>query len=350
MKILINRYHPACEDLAISFSKLGHEVFLSVKTSINDHYGSWKKVFDECKDGYKEFTTIDYKQALIMISKGQFDLVGVDGVFEGDADILDICNRVGLPHFSISGYPGVLDEPSNNILSLGWSMPNLQYWQKFPSEAHRKLHEWREIAVTGKSPGKNICVFYPNFWRLKEKENLDSNFWNNVSDVPYFVSGIQKFKECNPWNYEVFQQVKSRLERPNFFGNGGKKLAIVENCEGLTNSQFISKLESSWGLLHLKQADQPGISVLEALLLGKIVITMKSFVLASHNQDILIDGLNAIVADSIDELVERVSELEKHQVEKRMYPNSYSMGFIYKMTSFDRQKNKLQRFVEECVK
>lgn len=341
MKILLNRYHPICEDLAITFTKLGHEVFLSIKTTINDHYGSWKKVFDDCKEGYKEFTTIDYKQALIMINKGQFDLVGFDGVFEGDAEILEICNRVGTPHFSISGYPGVLDEPSSNILSLGWSMPTLQYWNKYPSEAHRKLHEWKEIAATGRVPGKNFCVFYPNFWRLKTPSHLDGLFFRNISQTPYFVSGIQRFKECNPWNYEVFSQVKDKIEL---------NLGTVENCEGLTNKDFITKVGKSWGLLHLKQADQPGISVLEALLYGKLVITMRSFVLASHNQDILIDGITAIVADSVDELIERMLSLGEIKVRQLSSPKSKLINHAYNMTSFDRQADKLQKFLENCLK
>lgn len=340
MKILINRYHPVCEDLAITFSKLGHEVFLSVKTDIKDHYGSWKLVLDNCKKSYKEFISIDYKQALIMISKGNIDLVGVDGVFEGDEDVLGICGRVGIPYFCISGYPGVLDEPSNNILSLGWSMPSLQYWRKYPSEAHRKLEEWKEIAITGKSSLKNICVFYPNFWRLKSENDLEKSFYESPTDNPYFVSGVQRYKDCNPWNYEVFQQVKSAMEL---------KMGTVENCEGITNKQFLDKLKSSWGLLHLKQADQPGISVMEALLLGKVVCTLKSFVLASHNQDLLIDGYNAIVAENVKELIERMSLISKEKAWKFSMPNIGPRRHAYMITSFERQQRKLEQFVSECV-
>ncbi len=332
MKVLICRYHPICEDLAITFSKLGYEVFLSVKTDINDHYGSWKKVFDNCKS-YLEFTTIDYKQALIMVAKNQFGLVGVDGVFEGDADIIEICDRVGTPYFAISGYPGVLDEPSNNILSLGWSMPSLQYWNRFPSEAQRKLQEWKYITETGQAPGKNICVFYPNFWRLKDRPTNVV-----VEKNPYFISGIQRYKECNPYNFAVFEQVRKACEV--------KFQATVQNFEGVSNQEFINELDKSWGLLHLKQADQPGISVLEAMLRGKQVFTLKSFVLASHNQDLMIDEVTAVVADSVKELVER---MKRH--------NEYHARFISgckehasMMTSFGRQSEKLERFIQGCMK
>lgn len=333
MRILICRYHPICEDLAITFSKLGHEVFLSVKTDINDHYGSWKKILENCKKSYTEFTSIDYKQALIMIAKHQIDLVGVDGVFDGDADIIEICDRTNCPHFSISGYPGVLDEPSDNILSLGWSMPSLQYWNRFPSEAHRKLVEWKEIAQTGKSPGKNICVFYPNFWRFKEKQKTQE-----ISKNPYFVSGIQRYKECNPWNFEVFEAVRNACEI--------KFQATIKNFEGVSNEVFMDEVSKSWGLLHLKQADQPGISVLEAILQGKQIFTLSSFVLASHNQDLIIDGLTAVVADSVRELIERMSTHNPFDAKR----TGDCIRHAYIMTSFERQEEKLERFINRCKK
>lgn len=331
MKILINRYHPVCEDIAISLSQLGHNVYLSIKTDIKDHYGSWKDILNKLR-GDKEFTAIDYKQAAVLLSKKKFDLVGVDGVFEGDSDLQRICRNVGVPHFAIAGYPALMDEPSDNILSLGWTLPTLQYIHRYPQEGARKLEDWKNISIEGRSSGKNVLVFYPVFHKFKEsiKSPLVLSSENNE-----FVSGIQRYKECNPYNFAVFEQVRLALS---------PHLKVV-NYQGLKREEFLDKLKRSKGLLHLKHADQPGISLFEALLLGKRVFTMKSFVLASNNQEVLIDGFNSVVADTVDELIERMAQ-QVHTFDV----TSEVRNHAWMLTDFSRQKYKLSKFIEECVK
>lgn len=347
MKILINRYHPVCEDIAITLSKLGHEVTLSVKTDINDHYGSWKEILKVLK-GTKGFRAIDYKQALILASKKSFDLIGADGLFEGDRQLFELAGKTNIPTFAIAGYPHLMDEPSGNILSLGWSLPILQYLRDFPTEAHRKQVDWKAVAESGRMAGKNICVFYPNFWDIKDRRKKGEFYRMEIAPLQKFVSGIQRYEECNRFNHQVFTAVQKALhiEKPPW----PTPWQVVENYEGLPRDDFLQKLAASWGLLHLKHADQPGISVMEALLMGKKVFTMKSFILGSHNHDMLIDGHNAVIADTVDELIERMEQVKYDQVADAHENMSLVSGHINMLTSFERQKDKLNKFVLECLK
>lgn len=322
MRLLLNRYHPISEDLALTFVKLGFKIDLSVDMSINDHYGSWIQVYKNLKKKYNEFDVISVQQAFLKLKNKQYDLVGVDGVFKNDKEIIELCKQNSIPWFCIQGYPYVQDEPSDNILSFSWFLPQIQYIKIYPSEGHVKEIDWKNIAYYGSSSQKNILIFYPEMNYVKE-------FWKeNISeDHGYFLSLIHRYKECNKWCYDVFKKIE-----PYF---------SIENHSGLSQEQSLNKINKSSGLLHLKAFDCPGISVLETLILKKPVYVMKSFINASFNQEVLIDNFNAVIADDVDELIKRMKE--------PFNTTQQSFDYIYALTSFDRQKNKLERFFNKCL-
>lgn len=328
MKILINRYHPVCDDICISLSLLGHDVTLSINTSVLDHYGCWKDLYIANKKKYSDkFNVITVNEAVVGLKNKKYDLMGCDGVFDSDELLMSVCKSLNIPFFNIQGYPGKYDEPSNNIMSLSWGLPAIQYLQKYPSEAHRKEEDWKNIALSGKSEGKNVIVFYPVFHELKqqlERSRIGEN---------YFVSGIHRYEECNRWCFSAFKQVQQHVD--------------VRNFDSKSHSEFISEIKKSKGLLMLKQADCPGISLIEAMLLSKPVFTMRSYVLASTNQEVLIDNFNAVVADTVPELIDRMKNITDQEL-YRLGNNAFLHAEM--LTRFDRQKNKLQTFLDNCTK
>lgn len=328
MKTLLVYYHPIVWDLAKTFQKMGHEVTVAVNTNIKDNYGTGHDIIKKEKaKNLHTFDIIPLTTAVALLNANRFDFMGCDGVFDGDKLVMDLCNKKNVPYFCISGYPGVMDEPSENILSFGWTIPTFQYANKYPSEGHRKMVDWREIVEKGRSQTKNMCVFYPQLWYMRSF--LDDN--QTPLTRPELVSGIQRYEECNEWNFKLFKKLQENV----------LPISLV-NYEGVSHDEFLKKVQRSRGLVHLKQADQPGISVLEAMRMSTPVITMKSFVLASHNQDLLIDGYNSVVADSYEELIERVALFDLPELGYNAKKHSEML------CSFKRQRYKLDQFIDRC--
>lgn len=346
MKLLLNRYHPVVDDLAFSFIDLGFEVEICVDTSVSDHYGSHSKIIAENNTRYKEFKTIPLSQALIHLKNKKYNLVGVDGVYSGDKLIMDVCKDKKIPYFAICGYPHSLDEPSNNILSFSWFLSEKQYRHRYPNEGHIKHLDWKNIAEGRLSAdcGKNICVYYPPFKKLKDFMmdggyrffyHRDDKF--NAIPRNEFISLIHRFEECNKESYEVFTQVQ--------------KSVPLTNYSNLSQQEVWNKIHDSYGFIHSKVADCPGISLLESMIMGRVPIVMKSFVLASQNQDLLIDEHSAIICDSTEEMIERAKNhkgfiddldgaLDGLEESTRRH--------AFTMTDMHRQKNKLKTFVDRC--
>lgn len=324
MKILLVYYHPIIWDLAQTLLELGNEVEVAVNPNIKDNYGTG---LDIIKKWSKQFTVRPLQAALALIKAKKYDLVGCDGVFDGDSLVIEVCKSKDVPFFCIDGYPNTTDEPADNILTFGWALPTLQYNNQFPSEYHKKEVDWQHIAFDGESPIKNFCVFYPNMWYMHQPYSA-----NGIQEKK-LISGIQRFEECNKWNYAVFEKIKTKLRRWD-----------IQNLEKCSHEHFLKELQKSEGLLHLKWADKPGISVLESMWLGRPIVTLRSFVLSSFNQDLLIDDYTAIIADDIDELVDRVNE--KYYLSDLGY---CVQDHVRMLCSFERQKDKLQRFLNGCV-
>lgn len=326
--ILINKYHIVSFDICLTLKRLGHNVTLSINTDIKDHYKNWNDIYLKSKEKYKnEFKVITLREAVLNLKNKKYDLFGCDGHFSGDELLVNVCKNEKIPFFFTSGYPLTTDKASENILSLGWTMPTIQYLQKYPSEGHRKEEDWKNICLHGKSEGKNIFVFYPNFFELKQ------NLQQEAEKKDQFVSGIHRYEECNRWCFGVFKEVQKQID--------------VRNFDSKTHEEFIEELKKSKGLLMLKHADQPGISLFEAMLLSRPVFTMKSYVLASNNQEVLIDGFNAVVADTVPELIDRMKNITDAELYK-LGTNAYLHAEM--LTRFERQKHKLQTFLENCVK
>ncbi len=329
-RILLVYYHPVCWDLAQTFIELGHSVVVAVNPTIKDNYGTGADIIARAEEKYKgKFKVIPLALGIFGIRSQGYNLVGCDGVFDGDEQVMDACKVTKTPLFNLQGYPNVADEPAQNILSLGWFTPTVQYHQKYPSEGHKKSIDWKTIAETGESEGKNICVFYPNFWELKKKTSV---IYDVYLPNDGFVSLIQGYEKWNKWSFEAFKKVRK-----------GQK---VRNLEGLDHNEVLNHLQTSQGLIHLKWADQPGIALIEAMLFGKPVLTMQSFVLASMNQEVLINHYNSIVADSIDELVEHMQP-EYDDFLVALGENAKKHANM--LTDFGRQKHKLKRFIDRCV-
>lgn len=328
MKILINFYHPVCIDLATTFKKLGHTVDVCFNTDIKDHYGDWNILLEKYKKN-SDINCISLKIASLLLVKSKYyDLVGLDGVFNGDQLLMSICKEINLPYFCIDGYPNVYDEPSENILSFGWGLPLIQYNQKYQSEYHKKEIDWKNIFEKGCSESKNIYVFYPNFWEIKTKTRV-------INSVGPIISGVQNYKKYNKWSCEVFDKIKE------------KSLIDIKNFEEVSHEVFIKELQLSRAFLLLKWADRPGIALLEAMLLGKPILTMRSYILASFNPEILIDNFNCIIADTVEELIEKINVMDKNTYKLL---GEHARNHALELTSFDRQKDKLQTFLERCVK
>jgi hypothetical protein len=335
-RLLLVYYHPVIFDLANTFSKLFDKVEICVVPGLKDNYGEANRVIAEAKA--KGFDAYFSPVAVMNIKAKKYDLVGLDGVFDGDKVLMDVCSASKVPFFCINGYPHNTDEPSQNILSFSWYLPEKQYRQRYPSEGHVKQLDWKNLATTGQSEGKNILVYYPE---VSVAGAPHPGYFRRPRDS--FVSFIHRFEECNQESYEVFKQVNDQVK--------------VENFSSLSRNEVHAKLIDSFGLIHLKHADCPGISVLEAMLLGRVPIVMKSFVLASQNQDLLIDNYSAIICDTVPELIRRAHHL-KDAIENVEYPANEGMYLMerstqqhaYMMTSQHRQEYKLIQFFKRCIK
>ena len=332
IKTLLVYYHPVVWDLAETFSKMNHSVTVAVNPKITDNYGTG---FDIIKRAQKKFDcnidVIPLPLALAHLNQKKYDLVGCDGVFDGDKMVMEVCGNNNIPHFCIQGYPNVVDEPSNNVLSLGWFMPTIRYHKRFPSEGHKKQIDWKEIAEKGRSSTKNFCVFYPTFHKFKQK--IRETDFRPKEHRSGFVSLIQGYQKWNAYSYEVFKQV-------------AEKVKGVENLQGKSHKECFERINKAKALLHLKWADQPGIAIFEAMLLGRPVITMNSFVLASMNAEVLIPDYNSLIADSVDELLEYMqSDYDDYYVALGENAEKHAMM----LTNFGRQKFKLTRFVNRCL-
>lgn len=338
--ILLVYYHPVVFDLAVSFRRIFTSVEMCVTQDLVDNYGTQKDVIHRAESLGIKCQTINSSLLLKLKSK-KYDFVGLDGVFQGDNLVIDICKASKIPYFAISGYPHTLDEPAQNILSFSWYMPQAQYRKKYPYEAGVKNENWREISANGSdSSGKNFFVFYPEFRELKDKisEIYDKNDRNFA-----FLSLIHRFKECNEHCFAVFDQVQRSLEDHQI---------ELKNFSSLTQDQVWTKIFKSSGLIHLKHGDCPGISVLESMILGRVPVIMRDFVLASQNQEVLIDNHSAIVCDSVKEMKER-SLAHWHETKKcgNNYTKLETSTFRHAMmiTDFERQKSGLIKFFNRCL-
>lgn len=333
--LLLVYYHPVVFDLALSFSKLFDRVDICVTPGLKDNYGDHNDVVSKAKSlGFDAFLT---PVALMNIKSKKYDLIGLDGVFQGDKTIMDVCLGK-IPHFCINGYPHNMDEPSANILSFSWYLPEKQYRQSYPSEAHVKQIDWENISTKGRSDGKNICTFYPEFSELKRWGSIRYKVRRDE-----FVSFIHRFEECNKHSYSVFEQV-------------GQKV-VLKNYSSLNQEAVWDKILSSYGLIHLKHGDCPGIALLESMMLGRTPIVMKSFVLASQNQEVLIDAHSAYVCDTVDEMIDRSLRLmdavdftyRDGQFDNLTDIEKSTKRHALMLTDFNRQIPKLLTFFNRCL-
>lgn len=338
--LLLAYYHPVVFDLVISFRKLFSNVEMCVTKDLKDNYGTHEDVIKRATEMGILCQTSNV--AAMKMGRGYFDIVGVDGLFQGDELLIDVCKAFKVPYFAINGYPHNFDEPAENILSFSWFLPQARYRSKYPHEAHVKQLNWSEIKQHGQSTKqKNVCVFYPEFSELKRNA---SSIYSKNERKSSFLSLIHRFQECNENSFAVFEAVQRSLKEDEI---------VLENFSSLSQEQVWDKIHESAGLIHLKHADCPGISVLESMLLGRVPIVMKDFVLASQNQEVLIDQHSAIVCDSVDELVDRSVN---HLKEIRRIGECYSvlevstMKHAYMLTDFDRQKKALSKFFDRCFK
>jgi glycosyltransferase involved in cell wall biosynthesis len=323
--LLLAYYHPVVFDLALSFKKIFHDVHVCATNDLKDNYGGVSEVQARCKRLGLHFMPL--MAAAMGIKSKKYDLVGVDGVFHGDSVLMDSCEGGKVPFFCINGYPHNRDEPSKNILSLSWFLPQFQYRQSYPHEVHVKELNWKRIAENGKDDKqKNVFVFYPEFSQLKNNIGLPQR----PALPTKLVSFIHRFEECNENSFKVFERVSETV--------GG-----IENYTSLSQIEVWKKLREAKALVHLKHGDCPGIAVLEAMLLGTPPVVMKDFVLASNNQEVLIDGQSAMVCDSVEEMIERINSTEANHLSLR------SSLHAKMITDFPRQQRKLKSFFERCI-
>lgn len=325
--LLLVYYHPVIFDLAETFSNVFTNITIAVNPSLKDNYGGFKEVAAKVRSNphLRDVKCIPLTQAQVMLKK--FDLVGLDGVFDGDKTVMELCRKQGVPYFCINGYPHQHDEPGQNIMAFSHYLPQIQYRQQYPHEGHVKEIDWKNIAEKGESDGKNIVVFYPEMNAAKRFYKINSK--KNRQIRQGFVSFIHRYQECNKWNYEVFNQLK-------------KTFPELENYSNKSQQEVFELMWNSEGVVHLKHADCPGITVLEALVLGIPVYTMDSFVKASANQEVLIDEYNAIVAYDFRDLRNRMIAAD-------LLVSTKARDYIWELTSFIRQRDRLVRFFEKCM-
>lgn len=328
--LLLAYYHPIIFDLAVSFSSIFEKVEICVANNIKDNYGTHEDVIKRAKE--YGFDAILLNRAIMKLKAKQYALVGVDGVFEGDKILIDVCSTENVPYFCINGYPHNFDEPSNNILSLSWFLPQMQYKKFFPSEAHIRAFDWGNMLNAERVMTKNICVYYPCMHFLKRYRDVGGL---QPSERKEFSSFIHKIKELNKETFAVFEKVKNEV--------------LLNNYDTLSQKEVWDKINASYGLIHLKHGDCPGIAIFESMIIGRVPIVMRNFVLASFNQEVLIDGHSAIVCDTIDELVERAKEHKEKIDRKEFGLETSTRQHIEVITNEDRQKQKLYKFVENCL-
>ena len=338
-KLLLVYYHPVVFDLAMSFLKIFEEVQICVTNDLRDNYGTHLDVVSKGKA--LGLDCIPSSVASLLIKQGKYHLVGLDGVFQGDPLLISVCNSAKIPYFCINGYPHNTDEPSKNILSLSWFLPQIQYKQRYSNENAVKNNNWKEIAEKSRDSNlKNSMVFYPEFVDLKSKLASIESEISRGGDID-FVSFIHRFEECNEFNYQCFKNVNSNPD-----------LNVV-NYTSLSQQEVWKKIAQSAGLIHLKSADCPGISVLESMIIGRVPFVMKDFVLASFNQEVLIDGHSAYVFDSLIDLDIAAS---KHLEEIKKTPGNCFLKIecstrkhALMLTDFERQRGKLKNFFDRCL-
>ncbi len=333
-KLLLVYYHPIIFDLAQTFQNL-FDVEIAVNQNLKDNYGGATDVVE--KAAARGLRCLYLQQALANIRLKNYQLVGCDGVFDGDKLIMNVCENNKVPWFAINGYPHNEDEPSKNILSFSWYMPQKRYRGMFPSEGHIKEVDWKDLANNNRRE-KNIFVYYPEMKECKDYAwgNRNSLHIKDNNRVRYgAVSLIHRYEECNKWCYEVFKSVK---EKSGLDIQNDTSKSAQEVYESLMNSNL---------LLHLKHGDCPGISVLEAMILGAVPVVAKNFVLASHNQELLINNYSAFVCDTVDEIIDvcvaNYKELQNPELRISTFEH------VNMLTSFRRQRAGLERFFETCL-
>lgn len=337
MKILINYYHPICADLAFSFAKLGHDVDVCFLTTKTDHYGNWKDMPQKVSEQYSDifsktlikFNCITHQQAMVFLKSKRYNLLGCDGVTDGDSDLMQIADSVKIPYFNINGYPYQADEKAKNILCFSWFLPQIQYLQTYQGENGVKNMDWKNIAETGKSAGKNILVFYPETALVKHIR--DSLSPVPVSEKRGFVSFVQLYEKYNHFNYIAFKNLQKLCTDS------------LENYGGLTQMEVRELMNSAKATVHLKHADCPPTAVLEGMLFGLVPHVMTSFIKASANQDLLIDGYSCIACDSIDEMAKNLNENKWEKISETTQRHAEMLTSLY------RQKDKLQKFLSDCL-
>lgn len=333
MKVLINRYHPCVEDMASSFARhLKFKVDVSVNIRVNDQYGSHLNILNSLKsqEDLTGFNAISLNEAIVRLKTKQYDICFVDGVYDGDKDLIAICKQQGIPYICIAGYPYLRDEDAKNILSFSWFMPQFQYVQQYPTEGHVKEVAHAKL-LNGEQNKKNTFVWYPEFAHAKQYAKQNPRFLANCRDYSSF---IHRYEECNKSLYDIFITIKNNLER----------FTVVENYSGFTNTQVLTKMTQSKGLLHIKGFDAPGISLIEAMLVGCTPFLFQEFILGSFNQEILIDNYSCVLADSIAEMIENLESDKWAKLSKTTQEHAMMI------TSFERQQNKLEKFIEMSLK
>lgn len=337
MKILINYYHPICADLAFSLCKLGHDVDVCFLTTKTDHYGNWKEMPKNVSEQYRDifaaasvkFNCISHQQAMVLLKSKRYNLLGCDGVTDGDGELMQIADSARIPYFNINGYPYQADEKAKNILCFSWFLPQIQYLQTYQGENGVKNIDWKNIAENGRSSGKNILVFYPETALVKHIR--DSLAPVPTVDKKGFVSFVQLYEKYNRFNYAAFVRLQSTCND------------TLENFGGLSQMEVRKLMNSAKATVHLKHADCPPTAVLEGMLFGLVPHVMTSFIKASANQDLLIDGHSCIACDSIDEMSKNLNENNWKNL------TDSTRQHAEMLTSLDRQKNKLQKFLSDCL-
>jgi hypothetical protein len=325
MKVLFHHYHPIIQDLGLSFNKhLKFDVTVAMNLSIKDHYGDHNEIFSNNKRKYLSINWINLQQANILVKQKRFDIVFVDGVYDGDKQLIELCKQNHVPYVCISGYPYTRDEDSKNILSFSWFMPQVQYLNQFPSEGHVK-----QFALDVQR--KNILVWYPELSHAKKhaKENprlLSAAYKNG------YASFIHRFEECNKVQFNHFELVRSRSGE------------TIENYTNLSQQDMLFTMNQAKGFAHFKMYDAPGIAMLEAMILGCTPFVYQQFILGSYNQDVLIDNHSAVVSDSDDEFVENLKS------DKWAKLSESTQQHAMMITDFMRQQNKLEKFIEKALK